>query len=248
MWIAAPWSGAGDNVVVQAEDDTTQTQVAGSLGVGGVGVGVAAAIGVLTKDTESWVASSAFGHGQCGTPPASPPIRGRQPHQQQRPAIHAKDGVRSATPRSGPAARSAPANHGFSTGQAVIYSSGNLPLAGLREGQRLLRDRRQREQLPPGRRALRTPRRASRSTPCASTAPARDVNQVELFTDAGVPDASSSAFNGAGLLTNPFGAAATAVQRGVVVVAVSTNNLQNAGGAGSGGGVAVSVAGTVGGG
>lgn len=60
-----------------------------------------------------------------------------------------------------------------------------------------------------------------------------------------MPAISSSAFNGSGLLAVPFGDPVTATQSGVVV-AVSTNNLQNAGAAGAGAGtVAVAIAGAV---
>ena len=234
---------AGNNVVVSAEDDTTETQVAGSLGAGGVGVGVAAAINTITKDTESWIASSAAvtanadgagitaDTGDVALTSSSDP----QPAAQT---------VTFSTASVGAGGEITALNHGLTTGEAVVYSGAQVPLQGLRDNAvyYVIRDSANTFRLA----ATQTDAEngiAIDVTPGDSAATAQ--NAVQALTDAGVPDASSKAFNGAGLLTNPFGAPVTASQRGVVVVAVSTNNLENAGGAGAGGGVGVAVAGAV---
>ncbi len=53
-------SGVNPSVSVQAEDDTTILALAGTLTIGGnSGVGAGVDVGVITKDTEAWIASGA---------------------------------------------------------------------------------------------------------------------------------------------------------------------------------------------
>jgi hypothetical protein len=124
---------AKNNVLDSAEDQTTTTLVSGNIqGAGNVAVGVGAGISVMTKNTDSYIASDAqvtalaqgsavmANTGKFGTP----------------------TGTDSATPADNvefttadvSSNEIAAVNHGLNTGDEVIYDGSNLPLGGLNSG------------------------------------------------------------------------------------------------------------------
>ena len=235
---------AQNNVVVTAEDDTGTVQVAGSLNGGaGVAVGVAADVGVVTKNTSATIAGTAnvtalaLGGGVVANTGAFAAGANTAP------ASAAK--VTFATSSVASDGTITAANHGLSTGDKVVYDGGDGALGGLVDGVAyyvIVVDANHF-------RLASSLADAQAGTAIAigpGTASPTGENEVDRLTGVTLPSVNTANYNPGNLSGNPEGAPVTASQRGVVVAAVSTNSLQQAGGAAGAALVAVEVAGAVG--
>jgi hypothetical protein len=240
---------AKNNVLDSAEDQTTVTLVSGNLsGAGNVAVGVGAGISVLTKNTDSYIASDAqvtalaqgsaimANTGRFGTP----------------------TGTDSATPAANVEFTTANVSgnvinatgHGLNTGDEVVYDGAGLPLGGLNSGGEYYVIRVDADHFE-----LAASYADAQSGDAIALIPglsaATDQHTVERLSQIGVPsvstsNVSSSTLDLSNLADNLDGPPQQASRQGVVVVAVSTNHMDAAGAAGGGaGGVAVQVAGAV---
>ncbi len=242
---------ANDNVLISAQDITSVTQVGGDLAIGGdVAVGIAATIGTINKNTDSWIAAQAIvtAHAQGN-------------------AIHANTGQfiggsGSDAQGTAPAAETFQTSalntatnqititgNGLLTGDEVVYGDQHEALGGLQSG--VIYFVIVNAQHPDQIQLARTYQDALNGNAIALSdglAAQSDFHSIQKITNIGVPTISTPAFNGAsnGTQITPFGAPATAARQGVVVVAVSGNTVESAGvTAGGAGAVAVNVAAAV---
>ena len=234
------------NVLVSAEEDTSLDQVSGNISGGGTGAGgIAAGVGVLNKTTEAYIAANASVTalamaGKSGivanTGDFNAPAGGTNSQDE----ANTRDFAASSVDYAG---NSIAVNaHGFGTGREVIYTGESLPLGGLQTGTRYFVI------------AIDANHFALATTLANAQAGRRiDLTNngidgatrhvVETLNNTGVPGLDSSATNvldptmSAQLVANRQRSAQSAVQSGLIVVAVSINDLTSAG-------VGVAIAGT----
>ncbi|WP_158271824.1 LEPR-XLL domain-containing protein, partial [Methylosinus sporium] len=220
------------NVLVSAEDDTTLDQVSGNIAAAGTGAGgIAAGVGYVKKTTEAYIAAGASvtalaksgksgivaDTGEFGAPPATANA------QQQ--GVY-KDFATSAVDYGADAMHVA--GHGFSTGQEVIYTGQSLALGGLQTGGHyyVIRIDDNHFALAANKAdALNGHRIDLVDTGVAATA--RHV--VQTLNSTGVPSISNKNFNDPTLANNRDRKPLVATQSGVIIVAVSVNDLTSAG-------------------
>ena len=235
-----------NNVVVSAQDQTNATGISGSLDGGGdAAIGVAAEIGTVNKTTEAYIASDAVVTAAAldgGTAANTGKITAGSDGgaQQSTASIDFQTSAVSANEISGNTS-------GFSTGDEVTYAAQDQSLGGLENHgvyYIIVVD------------AHHFELAASASDAQAGTAIAlsdgfaasSDQHVVTQVVPVGVPSVDSSAFDASanGIDAAARDAVSHANQHGVVVTAVSTDVLTQAGAAaGASGGVAAGAAGAV---
>ena len=238
---------ARDNVVVSAQDGTTTTQVAGDINAAGeVAVGVAANIGVITKNTDATVdagasitalalgGQSTVNTGTFGTPGAGDGAQAASDNVTfASSAVDFATGVITAD------------SHGLSTGDKVSYSGQHGPLGGLQDGAVYYVIKLDDNTFELASSYANAVAKIA-ITLSPGLAASGSENSVSRLNSVGLPDISSGSFSGSQITGDGEGSPLTAVRSGVIVVAVSTNTLQNAGAAAGGAGiVAVEVSGAV---
>ncbi|MCB1491701.1 MAG: hypothetical protein KDJ77_07865, partial [Rhodobiaceae bacterium] len=223
---------ADGNVLVSAEDTTTLNQVSGNIAGAGEGAaGIAAGIGVLNKTTEAYIAQDAqvtafakageggivantggFGAPASGTNDqddgASADFKGTDVTYSTN-SIHADD-------------------HGMSTGQEVVYTAESLALGGLQTGTHYYVIR-----IDANHFALAT----SKANAQAGTRidlvdngiDSGASHVVQTLNNTGVPVIDNQAFNDPGVYSNRDRTPLKATQTGLIIVAVSVNDLASAG-------------------
>lgn len=240
---------AKNNVVDSAEDQTTVTLVSGNLsGAGNVAVGVGAGISVLTKNTDSYIASDAqvtalaqgsaimANTGRFGTPTGSDIATPAA--NVEFTTANVSGNVITAT------------GHGLNTGDEVVYDGAGLPLGGLNSGGEYYVIRVDADHFELAA-SYADAQNGNAIALSAGQTSATDQHTVERLSQIGVPsvstsNVSSSTLDLSNLADNLDGPPEQALRQGVVVVAVSTNHMDAAGAAGGGAGsVAVQVAGAV---
>ncbi|MBH5399906.1 LEPR-XLL domain-containing protein, partial [Bradyrhizobium sp. CNPSo 4010] len=220
------------NVLVSAEDDTTVNQVSGNIAAAGTGAGgIAAGVGVVTKTTEAFIAAGAnvtalaksgksgivantgdFGAPQGGT---NAQATGITDDFKASDVDYAADSVHAG-------------GHGLSTGQEVIYTGESLALGGLQTGQHYFVIRIDNDHF-----ALA----ASHGAALAGTRidftdngiAATTSHVVQTLNNTGMPSIDNQAFNDPSVSQNRDRTPLEATQTGVVIVAVSVNDLTSAG-------------------
>jgi hypothetical protein len=227
---------ARGSVLVQAFDRTVSDLVVGNFaGAGGVAVGVAAGVGVVTKSTLAWIEGGAqvTALGLSGTVTAYTgafaPGTGTDVRQDAVSREFSTSALNAGTDRI------TIAGHGFQTGDAVMYAADRAPLGGLISGGRyfVIRD---------GADTLRLAGSAADAASgtaidiAAGNAVATDLHTLERLGDLGVPTVDNEVWDAAGLDSVRQGAALMEARRGLVVAAVSVNDLESAGAAGGGAG------------
>ena len=221
------------NVLVTAEDDTTENQVSGNIaGSGNAAVGIAAGVGVLTKDTEAYIATGAsvtalaneaaikanagnFSAPQGGTD-------AQQTGDTQEFAASAVDYVNSTFDVP---------NHGFTAGEEVVYTGESLPIDGLETGEHYFI-----AYIDADHFALATTQAAALSNDPSQwvqltdngLSPTSD-HVIETLNNTGVPSINNQAFNDPSLTEKRERTPTTSMQTGLIVVAVSVNDMTSAG-------------------
>ncbi|HEY3919271.1 MAG TPA: PKD domain-containing protein, partial [Stellaceae bacterium] len=235
---------ARDNVIVSAADQTGVTLVSGNItGAGDVAVGIGAGISVLNKDTEAYIASDATVTAQAlgtATTVNSGSFGAPSSNNTQ------SDNVNFTTSSVNFGNDEITANgHGLQTGDEVTYSGANDPLGGLDDGglYYVIRVDANHFELA---RSYSDALAGNAIDLSQGLAGSGDSQTVERLTGVSAPNISTDNFSASNLGASTQGAPTTTSRRGVAVVSVSTNTLQNAGAAGGGSGsVAVEVAGAV---
>ena len=222
------------NVLVSAEDDTTENQVSGNLaGSGSAAAGIAAGVGVLTKDTEAYIASNASvtalaEAGKAGitanTGDFGAPVGGTNAQQTgvtQEFAGSAVDYANSSFDVT---------NHGFTTGEEVVYTGESLPIDGLETGQHYFI-----AYIDADHFALATTQAAALSGDPAqwvqltAGASSTSAHVIQSINNTGVPSLNNQAFSDPTLTEKRERTPITSVQNGLIVVAVSVNDMTSAG-------------------
>lgn len=237
---------ADANVLVSAEEATDLDQVSGNIAGAGTGaVGIAAGVGVINKTTEAFIAANASvtalaKAGKSSIVANTGDFGVTSGGQLTQSAANTNDFATSAVDYT--ANSIAAGDHGFSTGTEVIYTGESLPLGGLRTGGRYF--------------VIRID--SNHFALAASLADAQAGNRIDLtdnglegaarhvietLSHTGAPALNNSSLDAldpsvAGALTlDRKRGAQTAAQSGLIVVAVSLNNITSAG-------VGVAIAGT----
>jgi len=224
------------NVLVSAEDDTTINQVSGNLAGGGNGaVGIAAGVGVLTKDTEAYIDTNATvtalaenskvgilaNTGDFGTPVGG--TNSQDTGVTQEFAASAVNYADSSFTVAG---------HGFADGQEVIYTGESLPIGGLQTGQHYFIIKIDNDHF-----ALAATKGGPKVQLINNGLDPTSSHVIQTVNNTGVPAINNQAFSDPTLTEKRNRTPLTSVQSGLIVVAVSVNDLTSAG-------VGVAIAGT----
>ena len=235
---------AKNNVLVSAEDDTTLNQVSGNLAGGGSGaVGIAAGVGVVTKNTDAYIdtgakvtAEALSGPGiTANTGAFSAPAGGADTQDTGDAQSFAAADVTYGTVNGVQTAIFNVPSNGFTNGQAVIYTAQSTPLGGLQTGHTYYI-----VQITAGTYAgdfvlsdtqNGSPVAVDNATVSSGNDPT-SVHILQTINNTGVPSISTSSLPsniGNELSENKERTPVKALQTGVIVVAVSVNDITSAG-------------------
>lgn len=220
------------NVLVSAEDTTELVQVSGNVAGAGTGAGgVAAGIGVVNKTVEAYIASNAVvtalaKDGKAGvlanTGAFGAPSAGTNTQQQGASASFKGSSV----DYGGNTIHAV--GHGLATGQEVVYTGESLALGGLRTGSHYYVIR-----IDGDRFALAATKQnadnGARIDLIDNGIDTGASHVVQTLADTGVPLIDNQAFNDPSIYNNRSRDPIKAAQTGLIVVAVSVNDLTSAG-------------------
>jgi hypothetical protein len=229
---------ARNNVLVAAQDDTTGNQFAGAVsGAGSDAVGVSIGIGVLSKSTSATINAGASVTGLALGGAISAPTGGfasGSTSDAQKAPVHVAFAASAVDASSSEIAAD---STGLQTGDEVLYNAPGLPVGGLESGLAyyvIVIDSGH-IQLAASRAAALAGQYLALS---AGGAAATDIETLDRLNPEGLPTVSSPAFDNNAIDNVTAGSEATAFRSGVIVVAVGTTVLENAGAAVAGAGMA----------
>ena len=251
-WIGRSAGATADaNVVVQALDTTDINLVSGSItGAGTAAIGASGGVSTITKNTRSWIAADAQIVAKAADGEASFTANtGTFDNASSVAQAQQQSVSKSFTTSNANAAtnRITIANHGFSEGDQVVYSAGAQPIVGLTNGGRYVVHKIDNNTIELRRSAGDTaPVDLRVSTTDNGGPPAGASHELSTVAGVGTPRVNNPNYNDGELQTRAGTAIRTESRRGVIVTALSANQIATAGvAAGVAGTAAVTVAGSV---
>ncbi len=202
-------------------------------GAGEGAIGIAAGVGVLTKDTDAYIAKNAtvVVLAQAGSPSIvantggfSAPAGTPDPQQ----TGDTQEFAASAVTYTGGTAVFNVANHGFTTGEAVIYSAESLPLGGLETGETYYVIAINADEFELA--ASESDAKNGIALQMASNGIASTTGHVlQTLNNTGVPPIDNQDFSDPTFTEQRQRTPDKIAQTGLIVVAVSVNDMTNAG-------------------